>query len=187
MPFGLRKAAQTFQRFIDKVLHGLPFCYAYIDDVLITSATPEEHMTHFHLVLVRFKEYGIIVNPTKCEFGVQQLKFLGHLIDANGVRPLQEKVEVLQQFPLPITKRKLREFLGLINVYHRFIPSCARLLKHLNDLLSTTTSPHKELQWNEQTTNAFQTSKKDLANAILLSHPSLELPLVLSPMLQTQQ
>ena len=115
MPLGLRKAAQTFQRFIGKVLHGLPFCYAYIDDVLIASATPEEHMTHFRLVLVRFKEYGIIVNPTKCEFGVQQLKFLGHLIDANGVRPLQEKVEVLQQFPLPITKWKLREFLGLIN------------------------------------------------------------------------
>ena len=176
MPFGLRNAAQTFQRFIDKVLHGFSFCYAYIDDVLIASATPTEHLSHLRLVLERFKEYGIIVNPTKCKFGVHQLKFLGHLIDVNGVRPLQEKVEVIQRFPLPTTKRQLREFLGLINFYHRFIPGCAQLLQPLNDLLSTISSAHKELQWSEQTTKAFQTIKEALANTTLLFHPKSGAP-----------
>ena len=84
MPFGLCNATQTFQCFIDKVLHSFSFCYAYIDDVLIASATFTEHLSHLRLVLERFKEYGIIINPTKCKFGEHQLKFLGHLIDPNN-------------------------------------------------------------------------------------------------------
>ena len=64
MPFGLRNAAQTFQRFIDQVLRGLPFCYAYIDDVLIASPTLEEHKTHLHTIFNRLREFGIIINPT---------------------------------------------------------------------------------------------------------------------------
>ena len=61
MPFGLRNAAQTFQRFFDKVLQYLSFCYSYIDDVLIASTTPEEHETHLRLVFERFKEFSIVV------------------------------------------------------------------------------------------------------------------------------
>ena len=79
IPFDLCNAAQTFQRFIDKVLHGFSFCYAYIDDVLIASATPAEHLTHLRLVLEHFKEYSFIINPTKCRFSVHKLKFLGQL------------------------------------------------------------------------------------------------------------
>ena len=78
MPFGLRNAAQTFQRFIDNVLRGLTFCYTYIDDVLIASTNKEEHKQHLHLVFQRFKEYGVIINPSKCELGVTELTFLGH-------------------------------------------------------------------------------------------------------------
>ena len=66
MPFGLRNAAQTFQRFMNQVLRGLEFCYAYIDDVLIASHTPEEHKAHLRLVLQRFEQYGILINPAKC-------------------------------------------------------------------------------------------------------------------------
>ena len=70
MPFGLRNATQTFQRFIDQVVRGLPFCYAYIDDLLIASSTPDEHKQHLRQTLERLKRYGVIVNPTKCELGV---------------------------------------------------------------------------------------------------------------------
>ena len=65
MPFGLRNAAQTFQRFIDKVLRGLHYTYAYVDDVLIASAMPEEHLQHLQLVLERFQDYGVIINRFK--------------------------------------------------------------------------------------------------------------------------
>ena len=76
MPFGLRNAAQTFQRFIDEVLRGLHFSYAYIDDVLIASATPEEHQCHLRLVLECFQKLGIVINPSKCRFGDEELSFL---------------------------------------------------------------------------------------------------------------
>lgn len=66
MPFGLRNAAQSFQRFLDQVFHGLHFSYTYIDDILIASSSPEEHKQHLRLVLTRLQEHGICVNPTKC-------------------------------------------------------------------------------------------------------------------------
>ena len=73
MPFGLRNAAQTFQHFIDTVLRGLSFSYAYIDDVLIASTSEEEHKHHLRLVFECFKEYGVLIHPSKCEFGVSSL------------------------------------------------------------------------------------------------------------------
>ena len=85
MPFGLYNAAQTFQRLIDQVLRGLHFCYAYIDDVLVTSANAEEHEEHLRAVFQRLSEHGIIINPDKCELGVPQLNFLRHKIMRQGI------------------------------------------------------------------------------------------------------
>ena len=90
MPFGLRNAAQTFQCFIDQVLHGLPFVYAYIDDVLVASTSPQEHQCHLRLVFDHFKQFGITINCAKCEFGVPKLTFLGHLVSKYGISPLPE-------------------------------------------------------------------------------------------------
>ena len=73
MPFGLWNAAQSFQRFIDQVLHGLEFCYAYVDDLLIASTSPEEHQQHLCLVLDQLSQHGIVINPPKCVFGASQL------------------------------------------------------------------------------------------------------------------
>lgn len=92
MPFGLRNAAQTFQRFIDQVLQGLHFCYAYIDDLLIASTSPEEHKEHLRLVLERLHDHGILINPTKCVWGTAQLKFLEHHVSPQGIHPLEDKV-----------------------------------------------------------------------------------------------
>ena len=88
MPFGLCNAAQTFQRFIDQVLRDFHFCYAYNDDILIASATPEEHQQHLASVFERLKEYGVIINPGKCQFGVNSLNFLGHHVTSQGIQPL---------------------------------------------------------------------------------------------------
>ena len=86
MSFGLRNAAQTFQRFIDEVLRGLHFTYAYIDDVLVSSTSPEEHEHHLRLVLQRFQQHGVVVNPAKCQFEVAELDFLGYRVDICGIR-----------------------------------------------------------------------------------------------------
>ena len=135
MPFGLRNAAQTFQRFIDQVLHGLDFVYAYIDDLLIASVDQEEHQQHLKVVFEHLRDYGVIISPGKCQFGANSLEFLGHNIDRNGILPLMNKVKAIEDFPIPESIRKLREFLGLINFYRRFIPDCAEILQPLTDLL----------------------------------------------------
>ncbi|MCP6606343.1 reverse transcriptase family protein, partial [Klebsiella pneumoniae] len=88
----LRNAAQTFQRFMDEVLRGLPFAYVYIDDVLIASNSEDEHADHLRSVFQRFDNYGIKINPDKCVFGTRSLDFLGHHIDQDGITPLPDRV-----------------------------------------------------------------------------------------------
>ena len=83
------------------VLRGLSFSYAYIDDVLIASTSEEEHKHHLRLVFERFKEYGVLIHSSKCELGVSSLQFLGHVVDANGIRPMESKVSVVLDFPAP--------------------------------------------------------------------------------------
>ena len=90
MPFGLRNAAQSFQRFMDQVLRDLDFAYAYLDDVLIANSSHDEHLLHLHAVLKRFSDHGVVINPGKCEFGVPQITFLGHLVNCHGIRPLPD-------------------------------------------------------------------------------------------------
>nr|VZI15310.1 unnamed protein product [Spirometra erinaceieuropaei] len=84
MPFGLLNAAQTFQRFIDHVLRGLPFVYAYIDDLLVTSRNEEEHKEHLALVFDRLDKFNVVINPSKCVLVVPSLEFLGHQVDSEG-------------------------------------------------------------------------------------------------------
>lgn len=83
MSFGLRNAAQTFLRFIDKVLRGLKFCYAYIDDILITSTSEEKHIQHLRILFSRLQEYGVIINPTKYVFEQSKIEFLGYLVTSS--------------------------------------------------------------------------------------------------------
>jgi hypothetical protein len=136
MPFGLRNAAQSFQRFIDEVIRDLPFCYAYIDDILVFSKSTNEHNTHLKALFTKLTDYGITINPDKCVFATQELDFLGYKVSTQGVTPLPNKVEAIRNFPKPANQRKLREFLGMINFYHRFIPNCAKILSPLNSQLS---------------------------------------------------
>ena len=175
MPFGLRNAGQTFQRFMDQVLRGLHFCFDYIDDMLIASSSQEEHEQHLRQVFQRLSDYGILINPAKCLFGVSSLDFLGHHVSSKGIRPLDSKVEAVVKFPQPTTARQLREFVGLINFYHRFIPHCADILRPLNALLAATRSS-QSLSWTEGATKAFIDIKEALAQATLLNHPKPSAP-----------
>ena len=172
MPFGLRNAAQTFQRFIDEVTRGLPHCFAYMDDLLVASATHEEHSHHLSQLFARLEQYNVVINPAKCLFGAESLEFLGHKIDAQGVSPLPEKVQAIQEFPRPDNARKLREYLGLLNFYRRFVPRCAQLLQPLTDLLRGNVKKSAPVEWSDVAQSAFEESKTALANAALLQHPN---------------
>ena len=176
MPFGLRNAAQTFQRFMDQVLRGVPSAYVYIDDVLIASPTPEQHLKDLRTVFERLSSHGIVINPNKCLFGVSDLDFLGHHIDRHGITPLPEKVQAVRDFPQPQSQRQLRRFIGLVNFYHRFLPHCADLMQPLHSLLSSAKPKTQALSWNDAALASFNATKEALANASLLSYPTPDAP-----------
>ena len=142
----------------------------YLDDVLVASSSPEEHFQHLRLIFDRLSHHGIIINAQKCVFGATSVKFLGHLVDSDGIHPLPSKVQAIADFPLPTSRKQLRTFLGLINFYHRFIPGCAKILEPLNSLLTSST---EHLSWDETNTQAFSAIKEALASATLLVHPKL--------------
>ena len=115
MPFGLRNAAQTFQRLMDTLLRGLPFVFTYIYDLLIASPDEATHRRHLHEVFSRLAKYGVSINAAKCQFSVSCLTFLSHHISADGIRPMDAKVQAIQDYLQPQSERTLRKFLGMIN------------------------------------------------------------------------
>lgn len=97
MPFGLRNAAQTFQRFIDNILKDLDFVYVYIDDILVASETREHHIGHLRTLFQHLHRYGVVINPTKCTFCVPEVEFLGVKVTSKGLAPLPQKVALIQE------------------------------------------------------------------------------------------
>ncbi|MBM6549403.1 reverse transcriptase family protein, partial [Streptococcus dysgalactiae] len=167
MSFGLRNAAQTFQRFIDHVLHDFDFVFAYIDDILIASRDLSEHLKHLRMVFQRLSQYGLVISPNKCVFGATSLEFLGHCISAEGIKPLSTKVQAIVEYPPPTSLHSLRRFSGIINYYCRFIPNCSELLQPLTDLLQ---SNPKQLVLPPPAIEAFNAAKSAIANATMLAH-----------------
>ena len=176
MPFGLRNAAQTFQRSMDQVLRGVPAAYTYIDNVLIASPTPEQHLDDLKTVFSRLASHGIVINPNKCLFGVSHLDFLGHHIGQHGITPLPEKVQAMQDYSQSQSQRQLRRFIGLVNFYHRFLPHCTDLMRSLHSLLLSSKPKSQAITWTDTAEAAFQATKDALANASLLSYPNPDAP-----------
>ncbi|GFV18188.1 hypothetical protein TNCV_169911 [Trichonephila clavipes] len=131
MQFSLCNAASTFQRFVDEVLRGLNFVYAFIDDILVASSSEAEHIQHLRLLFQRLDQYGLSINPSKCTFGVPTLNFLGFQVCSSGIKPLEDRVEAILKFPKPTTITQLRRFLGMLNYYRRFIRQAAHILAPL--------------------------------------------------------
>lgn len=172
MMFGLCNASQTFQRYIDSNLGDLDFVYSYIDDILIASNSLEEHYEHLRTVFRRLKGAHLRLNVSKCVFAVEELEFLGYLVDSRGIRPTLSRVEHIINFPRPRTVVELRRFIGMVNFYRRNIPRAASVQAPLNSYFSKSRKNDKtEIVWTTETEQAFERTKKDLASAALLVHP----------------
>ena len=171
MMFGLRNAAQTCQRFVDKITRGLEFVFTYIDDFLIASETNEQHYEHLNILFERLKKFGVVINSAKCIFGVNEVTFLGYSVNMHGIKPLGERVDAFAKFPEPGTIKQLRGFLGMINFYCRFIPNAAKTLQPLNNFLKGSKKGNAPITLTEEAKNASVESKDALANATLLAYP----------------
>lgn len=172
MSYGLRNAAQTFQRFIDGLVRGLDFCFPYIDDILIASRDKVEHEEHLRILFSRLNENGVVINVQKCTFGQPKVTFIGYSVSGEGLKPLEDKVHAIQNFPPPQTVKGLRRFLGMLNFYRRFLKNAAELQAPLNDLLvGNDKKGSKPVPWTPKLLDIFKLCKESLSDAAMLVHP----------------
>ena len=134
LPFGLRNAPSTFQRFIDIVLRDLDFVFAYQDDILVASKNENEHVTHLDILFNKLAEFGLTISMDKSSFFKNEVKFLGHKISKDGISVLEEKLDAISNYPVPSSVKSSKRFLGMVNFYRRFIPNAAKFMASLHDL-----------------------------------------------------
>ena len=169
MPFGLCNAPATFQRAMQSVLAGLEWrdCFVYIDDILIASATYEEHLQHLEQVFDRLRTANLMLKPKKCRFLCKEVKYLGHVISVQGVLPDPDKTEQVKLFPIPEDVTQVRRFLGLASYYRRFVPNFAKIATPLHALLKK----EKVFEWTSECTTAFNLLKDALTSPPVLVYP----------------
>ena len=137
MPFGLTNAPATFQRFINEVLGEIldEFVIAYLNDILVFSDNPKEHIRHVREVLARLEKAHLRIKLERCEFNVQETDFLGHLISPEGIHVEQNKVQAIKDWPPPTNLKELQQFSGLVNYYRRFVNGYGSIMAPLFNLL----------------------------------------------------
>lgn len=164
---------------INEVLCGLALLFAYLDDVLVGSASDDEHKEHMKLVFERLDKYGLRINVAKSVMGVDQLEFLGYLITAEVSRPLPTKVQVILEYKLPNTLHDLRTFLGMLSFYRRFLKDAAQRQAPLHELLKGAEKKDtKKVPWTDEAVKHFEKCKIDLANATLFIIPKPHGPII---------
>ena len=134
LPFGVASAPAIFQKTMDQILRGIDGVICYLDDILITGSTEEEHLERLRQVLKRLEEHGIRVKRSKCFFLRPSVQYLGHLVDADGLHATDDKLKAITEARAPKNLPELRSFLGLLNYYGRFIPKLSTIVHPLNQL-----------------------------------------------------
>ena len=174
LSFGISAAPGIFQRAMEGLLRGFPGTFLYLDDILVTGSSKEEHDKNLHKVLSTLQTAGLKLRLDKCSIGVSSVTYLGYLINKDGIHPTKEKVKAIADAPAPTNLTQLRAFLGLLNFYRRFLPQAASLLEPLNRLLKANTP----WIWNHEQEASFQKSKEALLKSGALMHFDPKLPLV---------
>ena len=175
LPFGVSSAPGIFQRVMESVLRGIPGVVVYLDDILITSPTDDEHIATLAVVMARLEEAGLRLNREKCVFLAPSVIYLGHRIDAEGLHPIREKVQAIQEAPQPNNVAELKSYLGLLTYYSKFLRNLSTMLAPLYQLLK-----HGEHWcWTSLQTQAFVKSKELMLSSQVLVHfdPTLKIRL----------
>ncbi len=172
LPFGLTNAPATFQRLMNYVLRDYigTFVAVYMDDILIHSKSPEEHLDHLQQVLAKLREHNLFCNLSKCAFGKNKIGYLGYIISADGLSVDPSKTSTVDNWPTPTPAADVASFLGLAGYYRRFVHKFAERAAPLHALT------HKDapFDWTTTCAQAFRDLKTALTTApvLVLADPS---------------
>ena len=156
LPFGISSAPAIFQQVMETLLQGIPNVSVYIDDILVTGRTQEEHLQNLQEVLSRLERAGLRLKQPKCAFMLPFLKYLEYRISSEGIQPTKEKVRAILEAPDPQNVSQLHSFIGMLNYYANFLPNQSTTLAPLYSLLQTT----KKWTWGEAQKQAFKEAKE---------------------------
>ena len=166
VPFGLAQVPAYFQHLMNQVLDNCNFAMTYLDDIIIFSETEEEHLAHIEEIFRRLEAADLKMKRSKCDFFKKHIHYLGHLISADGIRPLKDKLDTIHDMPAPRNSKEVKQFLGLVGYYRKFVPHFAVLLRPLTKL----TCKDKVFKWTHKCRKAFNALKESLCEQPILKY-----------------
>ena len=172
LPFGLCNAPSTFQRCMELIFRGLQWSklLIYLDDIIIFSKDIEQHFERLSEVLIRLKEAGLNLKPSKCELLKPEVLFLGHIVSKEGIHPNPKLIEDVVNWDVPCNVKDVQQFLGLCNYYRRFIHKFSDIASPLTQL----TKKEVKFVWDSRCQRSFEKLKQVLCEAPVLSYPMKE-------------
>ena len=183
IPFGLYNAPPTFQRLMQNCLGklNLTYCLIYLDDVIVFSKMPEEHLRRMHVVFDRLREHGLKLKPSKCDVFKSEINYLAHRVSWKGVLPSKKNLESIAQCPPPDTYTKVKSFVGLVGHYRCFIKGFAKIAAPLYDLTSGNNKDKKSehVDLSPEAHEAFDCLKAACLQALILAFPDFNKPFLL--------
>ena len=174
MGFGLTNAPATFQALMNSILQPYlrKFVVVFLDDILIFSKCWKEHIQHVKLVLDALRSNRLFCKPSKCEFGVQDVLFLGHRVDGINISPDPEKIKAVANWPAPSSVTEVRKFLGFANYFRRFVDHYSAISRPLEEI----TGKNAHFVWNSSRQEAFEALKQALLKAPVLKLADVKKP-----------
>jgi hypothetical protein len=172
MSFGLTNAPAYFMNFMNKVfMEELDkFVVVFIDGILVYSKSVEEHEQHLRVVLGKLRAHKLYAKFSKCEFWLEKISFLGHILTAEGVAVDPGKVETVSNWQRPTNVSEIRRFLGLAGYYWRFIEGFFKIARPITELLKK----EKKFNWTESCEKSFQELKRRLITDLVLTLPDIQ-------------
>ena len=189
IPFGLRNAPPSFQRFVNQMLSDMKgtVCEPYLDDVLAFSKEFEDHVKDLDKILTRMRSRGIKLRAEKCHFAKKEVRYLGRLVSADGYRPDPADVAVLEKFRTPpVNIGELRSLLGFLGYYRCYVQDFSRKVKTLYDMLKGVgkkenkgNSSKAKIEWREEHQEILESMINYLQSPEVIAYPDFNLPFFL--------